>query len=86
MRIIRLVCISDRGQRVGESFPKAKLTNADAQMIRVLHFEHKITERVLADKYEVSRRCIRGILNGERYPEVYKVKQEVVTDGNQDSK
>lgn len=79
MRIIRLVCVSDRGQRVGESFPKAKLTNDDAKMIRVLHFDHGMTDRRLAEKYEVSRRCIRDILSGRSYPEVYKVVKKEVT-------
>lgn len=81
MAIIRIVCVSDRGQRVGESFPTAKLTNDDARMIRVLRFEHGISEYALAEKYDVSRRCIRDILSGRSYPEVYKVKSEVIDNG-----
>jgi hypothetical protein len=79
MRIIRLVCVSDRGQRVGEDAAKAKLTNEDARMIRVLHYEHAMTDRALAEKYEVSRRCIRDILACRCYPETYRVaKREII--------
>lgn len=77
-KIIRLVCASDRGQRVGQDAANARLTNEDARMIRVLHFEHGISERALADKYEVSRRAIRDILRGKTYPEVYKMVRRSV--------
>lgn len=79
MKIIRLVCVSDRGQRVGEDGASAKLTNSDAQMVRVLHFDHGISERQIAAKFEVSRRCIRQILQGKTYPEVYNVVKREVT-------
>ena len=77
-KIIRLVCVSDRGQRVGEDGSSAKLTNEDARMIRILRFEHGVSARQLAEKFEVSRNCIRQIIDGRTYPEIYKVIRKEV--------
>lgn len=81
IRIIKLVCVSDRGQRVGQDSPNGKLTNKEAEQIRQLHFEYGIGKQELARKFEVSRACIRQILAGKTYPEIYAVKRVTVTKG-----
>lgn len=78
IKIIKLVCKSDRGRRVGQDNFQAKLTNDDAQMIRLLHFEHGMGKQELAKKFEVSRACIRQIISGKSYPEVYHVKRVII--------
>jgi len=78
IKIIKLVCTSDRGRRVGQDNFQAKLTNDDAQMIRLLHFEHGLGKQELAKKFEVSRACIRQIISGKSYPEIYHVKRVVI--------
>lgn len=60
-RIIRLVTTNDRGLRIGESHARAKLTDHEVDLIRELHEEHGMGYRLLATKFEVSKRTIRDI-------------------------
>lgn len=53
--------LSDTGRRVGESHPKAILTDNDVEMIRALHEEHGLTCLEIAEKFETSKHTIKEI-------------------------
>lgn len=62
----RLVAVNEMGLRIGEDHPRAKLTDAQVDEIRELHEEQGIIPRVLAERFNVSRSCIRQILSYEK--------------------
>lgn len=77
-RCIRIVSVSDRGQRIGEHHPNAKLTDHDAELIRQLH-EAGISMRRIGRKFEVSLGTIQRIVNYESYTQAPSgFKEEVV--------
>lgn len=49
------------GRKTGESNPRAKLTNHEVELIRVLREEHGLSLDVLANKFEVSKTLVAGI-------------------------
>lgn len=51
----------------GENSKTAKLTNNQAELIRKEYKETKITQQSLANKYNVSRGCIRDVVNNYSY-------------------
>jgi len=55
------VAVNDGGRWIGESHPKAKLTQSDADLMRELHEEHSIGYRKLADKFEVSKTTAKRV-------------------------
>lgn len=65
----KVVAVNDRGLRIGEDHQRAKLTNAEVEMIRQLHVSG-LSYRTLAEKYEVSKRTIAAICRYERRSEV----------------
>lgn len=65
----RLVAVDDNGNRVGEDHPRAKLTNAEVDLIRQLweeRDEHPISIRQIAEKFEVGKSIIHGIVTFQR--------------------
>jgi DNA invertase Pin-like site-specific DNA recombinase len=50
----KLVGVNEKGLRVGEDHPRAKITNRDVELIRRLH-EEGMPYRELAQKFEISR-------------------------------
>lgn len=56
-----------RVQPKGESNPNAKLTNKQAAEIRHVYSVHGLTQKQLANKYDVSQRAISLIVRGETY-------------------
>lgn len=65
----KVVAVNERGLRIGEDHQRAKLTNAEVDMIRRLHAEG-LSYRTLAEKYEVSKRTIAAICRYERRSEI----------------
>lgn len=61
-----LVGISERGKRVGGTHPRAKLTDADIDLMRELHEEHGMTYTVLAQKFECSKSTAWDVCNYRR--------------------
>lgn len=51
---------SPSGHRCGESHPRAKLTNADVDLVRALHDEGLGYKRI-AEKFEAPKSTIRDI-------------------------
>lgn len=49
------------GHRIGASHPRAQLSDADVELIRTLHEDHKIGYGTLASKFETSPWTIRDI-------------------------
>ena len=64
------IAINERGHRVGESHPKAALTDAEVDMIRRLHSQEGMSYPKIAEKFEVSEHAIGRICRYERRTEV----------------
>lgn len=62
----KLVAVNENGQRVGETHPRARLTDADVDLIRELREDHGLTYQQLADKFDVSKSLIRYICKYQR--------------------
>ena len=62
MREIRL---NDAGRRIGESPPKAILSDHDVTLVLGL-VEAGLSYREIAEKFEVSKECIAKIASGRR--------------------
>ncbi|MDR1368119.1 MAG: hypothetical protein LBJ76_05315 [Candidatus Accumulibacter sp.] len=61
----RFVKINERGYRIGEDHPNAKLTDGDVERIHSLH-EEGMSYEMLAEKFEVSKSEIGMICRYER--------------------
>lgn len=53
--------------RKGEESPRAKLTNEQAQEVRKLYREKRISQQKIAGFFNVSQRTVSKIVNGKRY-------------------
>ncbi len=65
---------SERGHLVGESHPRAKLSNRDVELLLVLRREGWGYAR-LAVKFEISKRHVRDLVHGRRrvfYPVAWR--------------
>ena len=62
MREIRL---NDAGRRIGESHPRAGLTDHDVELVLAL-VEAGLSYAEIAEKFEVSKSCIAHIATGRR--------------------
>ncbi len=59
----RLVGVNEQGIRVGEDHQRATLTDADVELMRQLREDDGLTYDQLAQRFEVSRRHVRDIVN-----------------------
>ena len=55
--------------RRGERNPRAKLTESDVRLIRTLG-AHGLTQRAIAEKFEVSKRAVEAVLTGQSWRHV----------------
>lgn len=65
----KLIGIDDRGNRVGEDHPRAKLSDEDVELIRQLweeRGEHPISLKQIANKFEVAKSTIHDIVTFKR--------------------
>lgn len=62
---MRKIAVNEDGYRVGDSHPKAKLTEHEVELIRKLHSDG-LTYATLAEKFEASIRVIGAICRYER--------------------
>jgi predicted DNA-binding protein YlxM (UPF0122 family) len=53
----------------GQDHPRARLTDDDVRLIRVLHADG-MSFRVLAEKFEVSKRSIESVITGQTWRHV----------------
>lgn len=49
----RIVAVNERGIRIGEDHPRAKLTDHEVELIRQMH-ESGLSYRKIAEKFEIS--------------------------------
>lgn len=71
----RYVGISERGSRCGQDHPRARLTDADVDLVRELYEEHGLTYRQLMEKFQVSKSTIHDLVTYRRrviYPVRWK--------------
>lgn len=59
----RTVAVNERGYRIGEDHPNAKLTNHEVELILELR-EQCWGYRQIADKFEISKSQVRNICLG----------------------
>jgi predicted transcriptional regulator len=62
---MRRVAFNEKGRRVGDSHPMAKLTDHEVELVLSL-IDGGMTVRQVADKFEVSKSCIWHIITGRR--------------------
>lgn len=56
-----LITVNEDGRRVGESHPRAKLTDHEVELIRQLLDEGGLTQKGIADKFDVSYSTVKSI-------------------------
>ena len=61
----RMLAVNDRGQRIGESHPRAVLTDHEVGLLQDLRDEGYSYSR-LAKMFEVSKGAVAKILTGQR--------------------
>lgn len=78
-----MVGVNESGRRVGESHPRAVLTDSQVDMMRELHEELGMGYRRLAAMFKVSKRTVRDICAykrrwqlAERWKAVYVIEDE----------
>jgi hypothetical protein len=64
--VYRTIAVNEKGLRIGEDHPNAKLTDHEVELVREMHEEYKISYTKLADKFEVSKGAIAKICRYER--------------------
>jgi len=57
----KLVAVNERGLRIGQSHPRAKLTDTEVELVRLLHERHGFGYRRLAEKFEIGVSTARDI-------------------------
>lgn len=68
-----VLLFNDRGCRIGQSHPRAILTDHEAEVVRALHREG-MGYKAIARRMEVSVRCVRDIVSGRtRNQTVFKM-------------
>lgn len=72
MPTIQYRSMNENGRYIGESHPKAKLSNADVDRMREMHEDANVSERCIARRFGVSRRTVRDILS-------YKNRAQTIT-------
>ncbi len=77
MSTIRFVPINDRGLRIGEGHPRARLTDGDVEMIRALG-EEGVRYRLIAEKFEITKWMVGRICRYERRDQTTFGFKEVV--------
>lgn len=72
----RLVGVNELGMRIGEDHHNAKLTDAEVEMIRLLHGEGMSYTR-LAAKFEIGKQTVADIIKFRRRGQVAILWKEV---------
>lgn len=62
----RTVAVNEKGKRIGEDHPRAKLTNHEVELIRQLHAEGWGGYKRLGGKFGVSWAMVRDVVKGRR--------------------
>lgn len=60
------VAVNENGHRIGDSHPRAKLSNREVELVLRLHHFERWTYAKLAVKFGVSKSCIAWICRGEK--------------------
>lgn len=85
----KIICVNERGLRIGEDHPRAKLTDHEVDLIREMAEERdangrrKWGRRRLARKFDVSTWTIRSILDcasRAQVPYAYRTVQSGADD------
>lgn len=76
-----MIAVNDRGYRVGESHPRAALTDAEVELIRRLHEREKMSYPIIAEKFEISVHTAGRICRYQRRAEVATRWKTIEVDG-----
>jgi len=69
-----LVAVNERGRRIGEDHPRAKLSNHEIDLMQEL-FEEGMTLREAAEKFDISKKHASEIRSGKKraqYPAEFR--------------
>lgn len=66
----KMTGLNEAGRVIGESHPKAKLTWDDINLIRDCYEEHGMTQKLLAEKFEVGITTIHDIVRYKTWVDV----------------
>ena len=77
VKITRLVATNDRGMRVGEFHPHARLPDAEVEQVRDLHELAGMGYEDIAKHYGVSKWCVARICRYQRRNQIYERWKEV---------
>ena len=75
----RAIAVNEKGYRLGEDHHRAKLTNHEVDLVLEL-LDGGMSERLVAEKMEISRRTVRDIKAGRircQTPAVYRTVRGV---------
>lgn len=64
-RRLTFVTFNDRGRRIGDSHPRAKLSNREVELVLQLHAQG-VPYSAIAGKFGVSKSCVALICRHER--------------------
>lgn len=70
-----MVPVNDKGFAIGEKHHRARLTDQDVEWILELHFDHGLSYKTLAEKFDCGRMTIADICTGKtraQIPSAYK--------------
>ena len=82
----KLIGVDEKGYRVGESHPKAKLSDAQVEQIRSLYEEGFVSYRTLAKWFGVPRTTIAGICSyTRRFGVLAAFKEAIAKNGGGDN-
>lgn len=78
----KLVLVNENGKRIGEDHHRAKLTNADIELVFYLR-EAGLSYKAIAEKFDdipggISREAVRDILKGRRRAQVPAATKRVL--------
>lgn len=65
-KITTTVAINETGHRIGDSHPRAKLTNREVELLLRLRLVERWTYVRLAAKFGVSKSCVAWICQGRK--------------------
>lgn len=65
----KLVALNDKGRRIGENHPRARLTDAEVDLVLSL-LDDGLSYSQVAEKMDVSKSCIAHIATGRRRSQV----------------
>ena len=72
----KFIALNDRGRRIGEGHPRAKLLDNEVEQVLALVAEG-LSYAAIAEKFDVSKSCIAHIASGRRRSQAIETVRRV---------